>query len=375
MKWTGVHSLWAFLLYSCINVLFILKYGLRLASISTTIVACGLYVATITGVLWVINEYMKRPRKSIVYALIGMVIVGLVMLQLHFDPYTLKVDRWSAIHNFLRNLLNGEYPYAAQTHLGGYGSPFPVWQILHLPFYLLGNVGLSFIFFMLLFTDAIRRIASLRDATVAFLLLILSPAFLYEVSVRSDLLSNFLLCATILMHLHHYKMTLEKNWVLIAIICGLMMSTRLSIAIPFIVYYFYDYIRCHQAKIQIIFPCLAILIFALTFLPFMLWNGKMLFFFEYNPFVLQTRQGVWVDYILITVICTAASVWLKNRWHYYMLTSAICVLALVVMTFVSNMYIYDCWSELFDSRFDITYFNMALPFAVVALACKEELQT
>lgn len=375
MKWTGVHSLWAFLLYSCINVLFILKYGLRLASISTTIVACGLYVATITGVLWVINEYMKRPRKSIVYALIGIVIVGLVMLQLHFDPYTLKVDRWSAIHNFLRNLLNGEYPYAAQTHLGGYGSPFPVWQILHLPFYLLGNVGLSFIFFMLLFTDAIRRIASLRDATVAFLLLILSPAFLYEVSVRSDLLSNFLLCATILMHLHHYKMTLEKNWVLIAIICGLMMSTRLSIAIPFIVYYFYDYIRCHQAKIQIIFPCLAILIFALTFLPFMLWNGKMLFFFEYNPFVLQTRQGVWVDYILITVICTAASVWLKNRWHYYMLTSAICVLALVVMTFVSNMYIYDCWSELFDSRFDITYFNMALPFAIAALACKEELQT
>lgn len=375
MKWTGVHSLWAFLLYSCINVLFILKYGLRITSLGTTIVACGLYVATITGVLWVINEYMKRPRKSIVYALIGIVIVGLVMLQLHFDPYTLKVDRWSAIHNFLRNLLNGEYPYAAQTHLGGYGSPFPVWQILHLPFYLLGNVGLSFIFFMLLFTDAIRRIASLRDATVAFLLLILSPAFLYEVSVRSDLLSNFLLCATILMHLHHYKMTLEKNWVLIAIICGLMMSTRLSIAIPFIVYYFYDYIRCHQAKIQIIFPCLAILIFALTFLPFMLWNGKMLFFFEYNPFVLQTRQGVWVDYILITVICTAASVWLKNRWHYYMLTSAICVLALVVMTFVSNMYIYDCWSELFDSRFDITYFNMALPFAVVALACKEELQT
>lgn len=375
MKWTGVHSLWAFLLYSCINVLFILKYGLRLASISTTIVACGLYVATITGVLWVINEYMKRPRKSIVYALIGIVIVGLVMLQLHFDPYTLKVDRWSAIHNFLRNLLNGEYPYAAQTHLGGYGSPFPVWQILHLPFYLLGNVGLSFIFFMLLFTDAIRRIASLRDATVAFLLLILSPAFLYEVSVRSDLLSNFLLCATILMHLHHYKMTLEKNWVLIAIICGLMMSTRLSIAIPFIVYYFYDYIRCHQAKIQIIFPCLAILIFALTFLPFMLWNGKMLFFFEYNPFVLQTRQGLWIDYILIMAICMVASVWLKSRWHYYMLTSAICLLTLVAVTFVSNMYIYDCWSELFDSRFDITYFNMALPFAIAALACKEELQT
>ncbi len=375
MKWTWTHSLWAFLLYSCINALFILKYGLRIASLSTTIVACGLYVATIAGVLWSINEYMKRPRKSIFYPLIGIAIAGLVMLQLHFDPYELKVDRWSAIHNFLQNLLNGEYPYAAKTHLGGYGSPFPIWQIIHLPFYLLGNVGLSFVFFLLLFTDAIRRIASLREATVAFLLLILSPAFLYEVSVRSDLISNFLLCATILMYLHHYKMTLEKNWVLIAVISGLMMSTRLSIAIPFIVYYFYEYLRCHQTRIQIIFPCLAILIFALTFLPFILWNGKMLFFFEYNPFVLQTRQGLWIDYALIMAICIVASVWLKSRRHHYMLTSAICLLALVVVTFVNNMYIYDCWSELFDSRFDITYFNMALPFAIAALSCKEELQT
>ena len=372
MKWTGAYSLWAFLLYSSINVLFILKYGLRIAPLSTIVVACGLYVAIMAAILWGLNARIKRPSKNIVYPLIGITIAGLVILQLHFDPYALKVDRWSAIHNFLQNLLSGEYPYAAQTHLEGYGSPFPVWQILHLPLYLLGNVGLSFVFFLLLFTDTIRRTASLRAATTAFLLLALSPAFIYEVSVRSDLISNFLLCATILMFLHHYKVTLERNWVLIAVICGLMMSTRLSIAIPFIVYYFYDYLRCHQAKIQILFPCLAILVFALTFLPFMLWNGQMLFFFEYNPFILQTRQGLYIDYILIMVICITASVWMKNRWHYYMLISASCLLALVVITFTSNMYIYDCWDELFCSRFDITYFNMALPFTIAAIACKEE---
>ena len=56
MKWTGMYSLWGFLIYSSINVLFILKYGLRIAPLSTTIVACGLYVATIAGVLWGINE-------------------------------------------------------------------------------------------------------------------------------------------------------------------------------------------------------------------------------------------------------------------------------------------------------------------------------
>ena len=369
-KW--IYNLWAFVLYSSINVLFILKYGQRIASVQETVGASILYITVVAGMPWGLDTLTKRMNKSLVYLLMGIMIVGLVILQMHFDPYALKVDRWSAIHNFLQNLLNGEYPYAAQTHLGGYGSPFPVWQIMHLPFYLLGNVGLSFVFFLLLFTDAIRRTASLRDATVAFLLLILSPAFLYEVSVRSDLISNFLLCATILMYLHHYKMTLEKNWVLIAVICGLMMSTRLSIAIPFIAYYFYDYLRCLQTRIQILFPCLAILTFALTFLPFILWNGKMLFFFEYNPFILQTRQGLYIDYILIMIICITASVWMKNRWHYYMLTSASCLLTLVVITFTSNMYIYDCWSELFDSRFDITYFNMALPFATAALACKGE---
>ena len=371
-KW--IYNLWAFVLYSSINVLFILKYGQRIASVQETVGASILYITVVAGMLWGLDTLTKRMSKSLVYLLMGIMIVGLVILQMHFDPYALKVDRWSAIHNFLQYLLNGEYPYAAQTHLGGYGSPFPVWQIMHLPFYLLGNVGLSFVFFLLLFTDAIRRTASLRDATVAFLLLILSPAFLYEVSVRSDLISNFLLCATILMYLHHYRMTLEKNWVLIAVICGLMMSTRLSIAVPFIVYFLYEFLNWKQTREKIAFPCLIILVFALTFLPFVLWNGEMLFFFEYNPFVLQTRQGICIDYILIMAICMVASLWLKSRWDYYMLTSAICLLTLVAVTFVSNMYIYDCWSELFDSRFDITYFNMALPFAIAALACKGEPQ-
>ena len=74
---------------------------------------------------------------------------------MHIDPYSIKVDRWSAIHNFLTCLLAGEYPYAAQTHLGGYGSPFPVWQLFHLPFYLLGNVGLSLIVAVIIFAYSV----------------------------------------------------------------------------------------------------------------------------------------------------------------------------------------------------------------------------
>lgn len=64
-------------------------------------------------------------------------------MQYLIDPYQIQVDRWSAIHNFINYLVHGRYPYMAPTHLGGYGSPFPVWQFLHIPFYYLNNVGLS----------------------------------------------------------------------------------------------------------------------------------------------------------------------------------------------------------------------------------------
>lgn len=371
MRWERVFSgVWAFLLYAGVNVLFILKYGLRIAPVSSVLIPCVLFVALAACVGRGATALVRRLGGGTLCLLMGLALAALVALQLHFDPYTLQVDRWSAIHNFLANMLRGEYPYAAQTHLGGYGSPFPVWQVFHLPFYLLGNVGLSFVVCLLLYVDAARRMTDLRTSAVAFLLLVVSPAFLYEVSVRSDLMSNFLLCAAVVMYLHRYGVRFDERWPLVAVISGLMISTRLSAAIPLIVYYASDFLFADfRRKVGFLF--LSLLVFALTFLPFALWDGQMLFFFEYSPFVLQTRQGLPLNAVLILALCVLLSLLWQGRMQRYFLSTASCLFALVLLTFLSDMFLCDTWGELFASRYDISYFNMSLPFAVAALALRK----
>ncbi|MCR4591745.1 MAG: hypothetical protein K5672_01145 [Bacteroidaceae bacterium] len=362
----------AFAVYSVINILFILKYGQRILPVCTIVGGCVAYVAAMAIVLGYTERIQKRLSCKATLWLMGIAVAALIVLQYFIDPMTVQVDRWSAIHNFLQYLLHGEYPYAAQTHLGGYGSPFPVWQVMHLPFYLIGNVGLSFVICLILFTDAVRRLSSLRVAAEAFMLLLLSPAFLYEVSVRSDLISNFLLCAAIIMYMHRYRFNLKRHWVTIAIICGLMMSTRLAVCIPFFLFLFWDYLYACNWKQKVGLPLLILLVFGLTFLPFAIWNWDMLFYFEYSPFALQTRQGVPFNTPIIIMLCLLASLFLRGEWKNYLVATGSCLTALVLITFLSRMYIYNQWGELFESRYDITYFNMALPFVIAAIALKED---
>lgn len=132
------------LLYLAINSLFILKYASRI-SVGMEIVATVIYLAG-APMLFVFLKKRCHPSKKAITCMTLIVCFLLWIAQSSINPYKLQVDRWSAIHNFLDYLLHGIYPYAARTHLGGYGSPFPFWQCFHIPFYLLGNVGLSVFF-------------------------------------------------------------------------------------------------------------------------------------------------------------------------------------------------------------------------------------
>ena len=96
------------------------------------------------------------------------------------------MDRWSALYFPIKNLLNGIYPYIAQTHLGGNASPFPIWQLFHIPFYILGNVGLSFFFVLALFLWSIYRQWGYVCFLATSMLVFTTPALWYEVAVRSD---------------------------------------------------------------------------------------------------------------------------------------------------------------------------------------------
>lgn len=353
--------------YLLINEFFILKYSLRFVSLTWAIVVCLLYALGIIFFCFLIKQYrfvsLFNKKAAIIATLT--VILLLVLCQSKIDPYTLKVDRWSAIHNFISSLFEGKYPYAAQTHLGGYGSPFPVLQFFHIPFYLIGNVGMSFVVGVVLFLDGIRRVFCFKRAFIAFLLLIMSPAFIYEVMVRSDLMTNFLLSAAMILYFYHYRLSFRSHYVLISIVIGLMASTRLSAVIPFGIFFLKDFLNSGYLR-QMLSLAIILIVFILTFLPFLLWNGEMLLFFEYNPFVLQSRQGHLSDFLLFIPLGIWLAMTWKNNISRYAFNTACFMVVLVTVTFVHNMYLHDNWNQLFESAYDITYFNMALPFLIIA---------
>ena len=353
-------------IYIVINLLFVLKYSLRLGYVAAS-VACGCYMIFAGLLLYCLP---RLPQIKLRWTVVGtgIMLTLLTLGQCMIDPYTLQVDRWSAIHNFIANLLAGEYPYAAMTHLGGYGSPFPVWQVFHISFYLFGNVGLSFLAVSIFFFWTVYRLLGSRIFLNTVLLLLLSPAYGYEVMVRSDLMTNFLLVLTII-NLIEIKggatKMMERNPWLVAIIGGLTMSSRLSAVIPLIIYFWQAYMKAGWQR-QVSIPLMSLVIFTLTFLPFLLWNGEMLLFFQYSPFVLQSRQGHLSDFLLfIPATVVLASTW--RNYDFFLKHAAYTLLLLVVVTFMHNMWLWDNWTALFEPVYDISYFNQALPFLILSV--------
>lgn len=353
-------------LYLAINVLFVEKYAARVTE--NHILVSMAYIVCSSVIIGIISRHLTNKHATRwLIGLGGVLLILAVILQYLIDPLSLQVDRWSAIHNFIASMLQGDYPYGHPTHLGGYGSPFPIWQIFHLPFYLVGNVGLSIFVVSFAFIITLYYCHSNKVALIAVILLGMSPAFWYEIVVRSDLITNMLLVATIVEWLIYKKITLSQYTIPIGIVAGLLLSTRLIAIIPICIIFGYDFLHLGWKK-QITLLFVTIITFALTFLPFILWNGSTLFFFQYNPFVLQTRQGSWVVLVIFAILAILVTCLMKNKIQYRFISTGLLLSTLVVLAFVEKMWQENLWTELFSSSFDITYLSTALPFYVGHIA-------
>lgn len=359
-----------YVLYFLINALFITKYLMRI-SLSVTLLALSAYL--LVGLLLPLLAGLLLPRlaarvghvgsRSLWFAILGFILV-LAGMQYLIDPYQIQVDRWSAIHNFINYLVHGRYPYMAPTHLGGYGSPFPVWQFLHIPFYYLNNVGLSLLAVLAFTLYTVKRLYGNR-ATLCFLACLLySPAFLYEILVRSDLMANFLLVLAVINLLLIKQAGLSTRPVLFSLLLGMLLSTRLAVAIPFFIFLLRPFLSLNLRR-KTSFLLGIFLTFSLTFLPFLLWDMKSLLFFEYNPFVLQTRQGSLSGILLlIPVMIYLAFSWQDNRRRLYG-NIGYGLFLLTAVTLIINMATSGNY-RLFSPTYDISYFSMSLPFIIIA---------
>lgn len=332
---------------------------------------CLTYITLLGGVILLLTgnsaQRLMRWPKATFWTLCAVLTVAMLAVQYHFDPMQNNVDRWSAIANPLTALFNGDFPYLAKTHLGGNSSPFPVWLVLHIPFWALGNVGLSEIVASLLFIYSVKMRGGYTAGIKAALLLALSVNIWYETAVRSDLISNFLLLAAFINLLIHRQITFSARPYLLSVCAALWLSTRLSTAFPLFLMFFPYWLKLdYKRKTMTLLVVIAV--FCLTFLPLAVWDWQSLFFAENNPFSLQSRQGRPAD----TVILIAAAVLMALRWRgdsqRLMLYSAVMLVLTTAVAYIHNMWIYSNWTDFFSSAYDITYFNASLPFCITLLA-------
>ena len=309
-----------------------------------------------------INEHSARNIS--IALIIGMVIAIAVAIIL-IPPLSIRVDRWSATSYFLDALFHGTYPYGVHTHTfdTNYPSPFPLWHYLHIPFWLIGDVGWQQVFFLLLFLGAVwYYYRSWLTLLTIILLLCLSPAYWWEVATRSDGVSNILFAITCILFIQRKPIEMVNRWWLLALIAGCIASTRFTAVIPLSLFLFRPWLDADMKR-KIGFLSISIAVTILFILPYVFWDTTNWIFFDYNPFITQTQQGYrWIFVFMVIIAIVIA--YKKQTFYYYLSTTSAFLFTFMLASLLSRAWTHH--ATLFDCC-DISYMTLSLPFVILAL--------
>lgn len=360
------------IIFLIINSLFVLKYSPRynLNSYLTLSIYFGFVFTVYFTYRKMASFGTEKLFKILYWGMLILAISAIATTLILIDPYSIRVDRWSALTFFWDAAFNGQYPYGAHTHVAvtNFPSPFPVWHLIGLPFYLLGDVGFQIIFFLLLLAFAIKRYFSTYKKSFFFLLMLLiSPSYWWEVVVRSDALSNSILVFMIIIWFVKYNRNLSNSFVLIIFICGAIASTRFTAVLPLTLFLFQPYIKL-SIKQKIIFPLSIFGIALLSFLPFIFWDTDTWVFFSRNPFMSQTGNGNFYLLLLMIVLGITLALSWKNIQQFFSLTSIFIFIFILLSQIIYLESKRNGNANFFsDGIVDLSYFNLALPYCIARL--------
>ena len=348
----------AWAIYFFVNVIFCIKYN-PFQTVHPLYIPV-FYPIMVAGI-YKLTAKIHIQQKNYFYLILAFVILLFALfLWFYIDRWSVNVDRWSALAFWSENLKHGRFPYGTPTHLGGYASPFPAWQLFHFPFHLLGDTAYGQLFCLLIFFVLLFRWRTKINIGGIVLLLALSPGFWWEIAVRSDLLCNMLLLFVFLTAQFYYSAFWDKHKLLTATIVGLFLCTKMLVAIPLFLCFFPRFLK-FTAKEKIGFSLTVIACFIIPFLPFLFGEQGILNHPEYNPFFQQSRQG---NIFLVTVGCVlllcAALIWQRMRDLYFL--SGLFLFTLI-LTVGIRIGLKNGWSTIiFEDEFDKSYFNVCIPF-------------
>jgi len=240
---------------------------------------------------------------------------------------------------------------------------------LGIPFYLLGDVGYLQSFTFLVFAYIIFRL--FKDPVIRLSLLFLlisSPCYLYEIYVKSDLVSNFILVLFFVVFCFKYlqQKNIQKPF-LLGIFASFVFYTRLTAMIPLILVFFGTFFKW-SLRSKILFITAGLLTISLLTLIVFMHCPSFSIVMEKNPFVLQNSQLPFILSLFCILLPCIIAYHVKNINR--LLRYSVLLLALPVLTALGlYMMKFGIWPAIRDSRFDLSYLNIITPFLIIYLGC------
>lgn len=356
-----------YLIFIFINTLFVIKYASRIDAFNGYIVAfIYTLLMSITSLIYIrlnLNNYYK----PLFYITSILFFVFTIYLNINIDGNSLMVDRWSAMEVGVKALLNGEYPYSAIDHLNGRTSNLPTLLFIGIPFYFLGNIGFLQSFAFLLFIYITLKVFNTyKERLLCVLLLIFSPSYLWEIYAKSDLMSNFIIILAVVVFMQNRIFrNIKINPVFESFLLTSLVMTRITAIIPISILFFKHFYRFSVQK-KIIFTATSLI--TVIIFSYICFNkvSSLEHFYRHNPFELQNRQLPSILSFILIIAPMIYSFRTKGIESIIYLT-VIFLLIPVSIAFFTSIYYSGFKATLFESSFDISYFNMILPFLVLSL--------
>lgn len=362
MKSLKIKTSIAILLF--INFIFCFKYSLRYTEF-------GFYVATILlAIQFLVFKYgdkisISNKLKKIICFCFLFFLVGLVIISHFAIPLeSLNVDRWSVISSFLTELYNGNYPYYAKSHMGNFPGPMPVYFLIAAPFYEIGELSilssLGYLFLMILVIIKVKKVENIKFLIFYFFT---SLFMIWELTVRSNIFTYSFFTLLIL----NQFINLDNKNILkfygLAILTGLMLSTRSIYILPYIIYFLSSLINNEISfKNLFLFLTVALIAFISTFVPFIYFFPND--FFQMNPFIIQSSFLVPQFYTLIFIaISVLLSFLIKNKTDKLFYSGFSLFIAILIYS-IYHIVNYGVEVSFFNSRIDISYFIFCIPFLI-----------
>lgn len=358
-----------YFIFFFVNGIFIIKYGSEHFSDLQASAFLFLYIIVFSGFIFLVKKIILKDSvfKILFWLIVPLFFLCTIYINRMVDSQNLMTDRWAAMEISINAILRGEYPYNIVDFQGNESSNLPVLVLLGMPFYLLfGSVGYLQCFVFVVFSLIVLKFfKNYRERVVAISLLIFSPSYLYEIYTKSDLFSNFIIAVGAILFLWKYFIKSTKlRYEYVAIIAALLLLTRIPILFPLMILllrkvYFLSF------RQKFIFGSVLIL----TTIPFLIWFFLPAESWElikyHNPFQLQSKQPVFFSFFFFT-LAGILSFKVKNVRNVLDYSSFVLFFS-VMSVFLLMIYWYGLKSVFFESGFDISYFNVAMPSIILSL--------